>query len=66
MANTVSKSSTGKASTAKPARLSQKNSQQDEIAKLAYKFWVERGYQHGYDQEDWARAEAVVRARTSS
>jgi hypothetical protein len=34
-----------------------------EIQQLAYQFFVDRGYQHGYDQEDWARAEAIVRNR---
>jgi hypothetical protein len=27
------------------------------IARLAYSYWVERGYQDGNPQEDWARAE---------
>jgi hypothetical protein len=38
---------------------------QAEITRLAYQFFVERGYQHGHDQEDWLRAERVVRARRS-
>lgn len=38
----------------------------DEIAKLAYQFFVERGYQHGFDREDWLRAERVVKARRSN
>ncbi len=32
-----------------------------QIEKLAYQFFVDRGYQHGYDHEDWARAEAIVK-----
>jgi len=28
-----------------------------EIAKLAYSFWVARGYQGGSPEEDWLRAE---------
>jgi hypothetical protein len=39
--------------------------EQEEISKLAYQFFVERGYQNGHDQEDWLRAERVVRARRS-
>jgi hypothetical protein len=35
----------------------------DEIAKLAYQFYVDRGYQHGNDMEDWLRAERIVKAR---
>ena len=34
-----------------------------EIQKLAYQFFVERGYQHGHDAEDWLRAEAIVKNR---
>ena len=70
MANTVSSRSVKSSKPAAPqatkksARLS--NSQQEQVAKLAYQFWVERNYQHGYDQDDWARAESVVRARTAS
>ncbi len=32
----------------------------EEVTKLAYKFYAERGYQHGHDQEDWLKAEAAV------
>ena len=31
-----------------------------QIEKLAYQFFVDRGYQHGCDQEDWARAAQVL------
>ena len=41
-----------------------KNEQQ-EVEKLAYQFFVERGYEHGHDQEDWLRAETIVRNRRS-
>ena len=41
-----------------------KNEQQ-QIEQLAYQFFVERGYQHGHDQEDWLRAETTVRNRRS-
>ena len=30
------------------------------VERLAYQFFVERGYQHGYDAEDWSRAEAII------
>lgn len=36
-----------------------------EIEQLAYRFFVERGYAHGHDVEDWLRAEAVIRSRRS-
>ena len=40
-------------------------SEQQEIERLSYQFFVDRGYEHGHDQEDWLRAEAVVRNRRS-
>jgi hypothetical protein len=30
---------------------------QEEIAALAYSYWVDRGYQGGSPEEDWLRAE---------
>ena len=38
-------------------------SEQQEIAQIAYQLYVDRGYQHGHDQEDWLRAERIVRSR---
>ena len=35
----------------------------EEIAKLAYKYYEERGYKHGYHHEDWQRAEQEIRNR---
>ncbi len=37
-----------------------------EIQQLAYQFFVERGFEHGHDHEDWLRAEAVVKNRKRS
>lgn len=39
---------------------------QNEIEQLAYQFFVERGYEHGHDREDWLRAEAIVKNRRLS
>jgi hypothetical protein len=36
---------------------------QEEIAKLAYCFWADRGYQGGSPEEDWARAEQTLLAK---
>jgi hypothetical protein len=33
---------------------------QDEIRRRAYELYQERGGQHGFDQEDWSRAETEV------
>lgn len=35
----------------------------NEIAKLAYQLYIDRGYEHGNDMEDWLRAERIVKAR---
>lgn len=39
------------------------NDDRQEIEKLAYRFFEERGYQHGHDAEDWLRAETIVKTR---
>jgi hypothetical protein len=41
------------AATAQPTR--------DEIARLAEKFWMERGQQDGSAEQDWLRAEQELR-----
>lgn len=33
---------------------------EDEIRQRAYELYQERGGQHGFDQEDWSRAEAEI------
>ena len=42
---------------------SEKRGDNAEIERLAYQFFVERGYQHGHHDEDWLRAEAIIRNR---
>lgn len=37
----------------------------EQVATLAHQFWIERGHQHGFDAEDWFRAEQALRARAS-
>ncbi len=39
------------------------SSDKDEIAKVAYKLYLERGGKHGSDVEDWMKAEAIVKAK---
>ena len=36
-----------------------------EIERLSYQFFVDRGYEHGHDAEDWLKAETIVRNRRS-
>jgi len=38
----------------------------EEIAKLAYSYWESRGCQGGCPEEDWIRAEAELRNRSTS
>jgi hypothetical protein len=35
----------------------------EEIAKLAYTYWIARGHSHGSAEEDWLRAERELRQR---
>ena len=35
----------------------------DEIARLAYQYYLERGGEHGSHEEDWYRAEQEIRRR---
>jgi Protein of unknown function (DUF2934) len=37
----------------------------EEIARLAQKFWAERGWQDGYAEIDWLRAEQELREAAS-
>jgi hypothetical protein len=37
----------------------------DEIARLAHRYWAERGHQHGHDADDWLRAEQELRGKAS-
>lgn len=56
--------------TAKPRKTATKKEKVAEIAKpspsreqveqLARKFWAERGYQDGYAEQDWLRAEQAL------
>ena len=34
-----------------------------ETQNLAYQFFEDRGYEHGHDQEDWLKAETIVRSK---
>jgi hypothetical protein len=32
---------------------------EEEIRQIAYRFWQEEGYRHGYDLQHWLKAEAI-------
>jgi Protein of unknown function (DUF2934) len=36
----------------------------EEVATLAYSYWIARGYSHGSAEEDWLRAERELRQRS--
>lgn len=39
---------------------------QDEVARLAHRFWTERGGDHGHHEDDWFRAEQeLLRGKAS-
>jgi hypothetical protein len=38
-------------------------SYQDAVARLAYSYWVARGYQGGSPETDWLRAEQELRVK---
>ncbi len=35
------------------------------IEEIAYQFFVDRGYEHGHDQEDWIKAEQIIQSKWS-
>ena len=37
----------------------------DDVAQVAYALFEQRGCMHGHDEEDWLRAEQIVRQRLS-
>jgi hypothetical protein len=39
-------------------------SDHDAIARRAHELFVERGEEHGHDEEDWLRAEKEVRSQS--
>src|SRR6185437_9659374 len=38
---------------------------QEEVARLAHRYWQERGGKHGYHMEDWFRAEQELNGKAS-
>ncbi|MGA3133369.1 MAG: DUF2934 domain-containing protein [Terracidiphilus sp.] len=37
----------------------------EQVAALAHRFWNERGRAHGHHEEDWFRAEELLRGKAS-
>ena len=47
----------------KVASKTKKAAPQQEIAKVAYQLFLNRGCAHGYDMEDWLKAEKIVSSK---
>lgn len=43
----------------------QRNVSHDEVARLAHRYWKERGGAHGSHEDDWYRAEQELRGKAS-
>jgi len=37
----------------------------DDVARLAHRYWKERGHRHGHHEDDWYRAEQELRGMAS-
>ena len=48
-----------------PIRVSQMKASHEDIAKLAHRFWSERGQPHGSHEQDWFRAEHELLGKAS-
>lgn len=59
VATPVSSQATG------PTNDHEEHEKREEIARLALQFWMERGSPVGIPEEDWFRAEAEIRSRSS-
>lgn len=53
--------SLGNTNQVNPAQAKPVNVSREEIAKLAHKFWIDGGRQHGKHEEHWYRAEQELR-----
>jgi hypothetical protein len=51
----------------KPTRgkVTQMKASHEDIARLAHRYWAERGHKHGSDADDWLRAEQELRGKAS-
>lgn len=47
------------------SNLTQMRLPHDQVARLAHKYWAERGHKHGHHEEDWYRAEQELRGKAS-
>jgi hypothetical protein len=50
---------------ASTTNVTQMKASHEAIARLAHRYWAERGQQHGSDAEDWFRAEQELLGKAS-
>jgi Protein of unknown function (DUF2934) len=53
------------AGSAQPTPINGSGPTHEQIAELARKYWAQRGYIDGHQEEDWHRAEHELRAKAS-
>lgn len=63
------KASARKSATAKKATVTEiseaRTPTHEEVSALAHRYWIERGRQDGYHEQDWLRAEEELRGKAS-
>jgi len=73
MAESVKKAVAKPKSAAKPrkpaarttARAARTGISHEQVARLAHRYYSERGFEHGRDEEDWLRAESELLSQAS-
>lgn len=55
----------GNVATSDESRSAATHPEKTSIAALAYQLWLERGCPIGSDQDDWFRAEAMLKSRSA-
>ena len=48
-----------------PSNVREMKLSHEQVARLAHRFWAERGHQHGRHEDDWFRAEQELRGKAS-
>jgi hypothetical protein len=59
------KAATPKKKSSEVAQMPNPKPTREEIEQLARNYWVQRGYQDGYAEQDWLRAEQELRGMAS-
>ena len=65
VANSKSAAKPRKPVVRKTARAKKSGISHENVALLAHRYYAERGFEHGHDEEDWFRAETELREQVS-